>query len=200
MGKSRADNAIADVVMANCRDLNCAESPESQVTSYIGIGSNLQDPQKQCHLAVRHLSALPDSHLSNVSSLYISDPLGPRDQPRYLNAVAELVTQLKPHDLLDCLQAIEQKLGRVRSRRWGERTVDLDLLLYGECCIESERLSVPHPGISERAFVLLPLLEIAPAIDLPGLGLASDFLKTAQQFDIARYAAAPQSQGGPIET
>ena len=112
---------------------------------YIGLGSNLAEPQQQLRCALMALDALPDSRLVAVSSLYASDPLGPADQPRYNNAVAALDTSLAPLQLLDALQAIEQAQGRERkAERWGPRTLDLDILLFGQRLIDEPRLTVPH--------------------------------------------------------
>ncbi len=136
---------------------------------YIGLGSNLAEPQQQLRCALMALDALPDSRLVAVSSLYASDPLGPADQPRYNNAVAALDTSLAPLQLLDALQAIEQAQGRERkAERWGPRTLDLDILLFGQRLIDEPRLTVPHYPLPARAFVLYPLAEIAPAgLQLP---------------------------------
>ena len=131
--------------------------------AYIGLGSNLAEPLQQLQQAVQALAALPQSQLAALSSFYASDPLGPADQPRYVNAVAALDTALEPLALLDALQRIEQEQGRVRkAERWGPRTLDLDILLLGDLRIDSERLSVPHYHMHARAFVLYPLAEIAP--------------------------------------
>ena len=131
---------------------------------YIGLGSNLADPQKQLRGALQALADLPQSSLAAVSSLYASDPLGPADQPRYVNAVAALDTSLAPLDLLDALQRIEQAQGRERkAERWGPRTLDLDILLFGDRLIAEPRLQVPHYHLQARAFVLYPLAEVAPA-------------------------------------
>lgn len=135
---------------------------------YIGLGSNLSDPQQQIQLAVAALSDINNSELSAISSLYFSRPMGPQDQPDYMNAVAALTTELSPLALLDELQAIENKAGRVRKdNRWGARILDLDILLFGEQVINNERLTVPHYGLELREFVLLPLAEIAPQLILP---------------------------------
>ncbi|MDH0338783.1 2-amino-4-hydroxy-6-hydroxymethyldihydropteridine diphosphokinase [Pseudomonas otitidis] len=135
---------------------------------YIGLGSNLSDPANQLRNALAALAALPGTQLSAVSSLYSSDPLGPPDQPRYSNAVAALDTDLAPLDLLDALQAIELSQGRVRKdERWGPRTLDLDILLFGQRQIDEPRLQVPHYHMHARAFVLYPLAEIAPDLQLP---------------------------------
>ncbi len=132
--------------------------------AYIGLGSNLADPQQQLRGALQALAELPQSNLAAVSSLYASDPLGPADQPRYVNAVAALDTSLAPLDLLDALQRIELAQGRERkAERWGPRTLDLDILLFGDRLIAEPRLQVPHYHLQARAFVLYPLAEIAPA-------------------------------------
>ena len=128
---------------------------------YIALGSNLQEPARQLCLAVTAVSQLPDSHIERVSSTYRSAAVGPGAQPDYLNAVLRLGTRLGPLKLLDALQQIEQSQGRVRGERWGARTLDLDILLYGDSQIDSERLTIPHPAMRQRNFVLYPLAEIA---------------------------------------
>ncbi len=131
---------------------------------YIGLGSNLAEPRQQLRGALDALARIPNSQLAVVSSLYLSDPLGPADQPRYNNAVAALDTSLSPLALLDALQAIERAQGRERkAERWGPRTLDLDILLFGNRLISEPRLTVPHYHMHARAFVLYPLAEIAPA-------------------------------------
>lgn len=134
---------------------------------YIGMGANLGDPLLTLQEAAAALQQHPDLHQVRCSSFYSSSPMGPADQPDYVNAVVAAETSLPPHDLLDLLQHIEQQFGRVRVRHWGERTLDLDLLLYADESIHTERLTVPHPGLTERDFVLLPLLELAPDLKLP---------------------------------
>ncbi len=134
---------------------------------YIALGSNLATPVQQLENALQALQQLPHSQLAAVSHFYQSKPLGPQDQPDYVNAVACLTTALAPLDLLDQLQRIEQEQGRVRLRRWGERTLDLDILLYGDEIIQSERLTVPHYDMQHREFVIVPLYEIAPNLTLP---------------------------------
>ena len=134
---------------------------------YIALGSNLANPQAQLTAALQALNALSDSRLMAVSSFYQSQPLGPQDQPDYVNAVACLETSLAPLALLDELQRIEHEQGRVRLRRWGERTLDLDILLYADHIIQSERLTVPHYDMHQREFVIIPLVEIAPHLVLP---------------------------------
>lgn len=140
----------------------------ARVRCFVGVGSNLGDPVSQAKEAIQALAELPDSQLVLCSGLYCSRPMGPADQPDYVNAVAQLETGLAPLALLDALQAIEQHHGRTRkSERWGPRTLDLDLLLYGKQVIDCPRLIVPHYGMKQREFVLYPLHEIAPQLILP---------------------------------
>jgi 2-amino-4-hydroxy-6-hydroxymethyldihydropteridine diphosphokinase len=135
---------------------------------YIGLGSNLATPLAQLRSAFKALAALPHSHLHGQSPFYASDPLGPADQPRYVNAVAALDTALSPLQLLDALQAIEQEQGRMRkAERWGPRTLDLDILLFGDRQLDEPRLCVPHYHMHARAFVLYPLADLAPELRLP---------------------------------
>ena len=136
---------------------------------YIGMGSNLAEPTEQLRSAVQALAQLPQSTLAGVSAFYQSDSLLP-GQPRYTNAVAAIDSTLAPLALLDALQAIELDQGRERHERWGPRTLDLDLLLYGDAVIDAPGLRVPHPHLHERAFALLPLVEIAPNAHIPGVG------------------------------
>lgn len=138
---------------------------------YLGLGANLDAPLQQLQQAVNALMQLPHSQLAAVSSFYGSKPMGPQDQPDYVNAVAALDTQLAPEDLLDALQRIELEQGRQRKdERWGPRTLDLDILLYGEAVLATPRLTVPHYGLHQREFVVYPLLELAPDLQVPGLG------------------------------
>lgn len=135
---------------------------------FIALGSNQDDPQAQVRRAFRELEQLPRSQLQACSSLYRSAPLGPQDQPAFINAVAMLDTRLSPHELLDALQAIEQRAGRVRkAERWGPRILDLDLLLYAEQMMDTPRLQVPHYHMHARSFVLYPLAELAADLIMP---------------------------------
>lgn len=134
---------------------------------YIALGSNLNMPIQQLKLAIQAMADLPDTEIKKVSSLYQSQPLGPQDQPDYVNAVACLETGLSPLALLDALQNIENEQGRIRLRRWGERTLDLDILLYDNQIIHNERLTVPHYDMQNREFVIVPLYEISPELILP---------------------------------
>ncbi|MBD8496477.1 2-amino-4-hydroxy-6-hydroxymethyldihydropteridine diphosphokinase [Pseudomonas syringae] len=134
--------------------------------AYIGLGSNLAEPAAQLRHALEALQRLPGSLLAGTSSFYVSDSMLP-GQPRYTNAVAALDTDLAPLALLDALQAIELDQGRERLERWGPRTLDLDILLFGEHLIDVPRLQVPHYHMHARAFVLYPLAELAPGLQLP---------------------------------
>ena len=135
---------------------------------YIGIGANLNDPAKQVRTAINSIGQINETTLIDSSSLYQSVPMGPQDQPDYVNAVAKVETLLAAEDLLDSLQSIENQQGRIRkSERWGPRIIDLDIITFGNKTINSKRLTVPHYGIRERNFVLLPLKEIAPDFSLP---------------------------------
>lgn len=137
---------------------------------YVGIGSNLDDPIAHVRRAFDDLSVLRNTVLIAHSSLYRSEPVGPAGQPDYINAAASLMTRLNPADLLSALQGIEIAHGRERNgERWGPRTLDLDLLVYGRETADGPRLTLPHPRIAERNFVLLPLEEIAPELQVPGL-------------------------------
>lgn len=136
-------------------------------TVFIGLGANLGEAEAALRSAVTALGALPDSRLDGLSSLYRSAPVGPAGQDDYLNAVARIETRLPPHALLKALQGIEDAHGRVRQERWGPRTLDLDLLLYGNDRITTSDLAVPHPELGNRNFVVIPLLEVAPGAALP---------------------------------
>jgi 2-amino-4-hydroxy-6-hydroxymethyldihydropteridine diphosphokinase len=153
----------------------------ADVLAFVGLGSNLDGPAGQLRRALLELADLPHTRLIRHSPLYGSTPLGPPDQPDYVNAVAMLQTSLDAHSLLDELQAVEQRHGRERADRWGPRTLDLDLLLYGDELIDSPRLQVPHPQMHRRAFVLVPLNDLAPDLELPGLGPLLDYLPDMQE-------------------
>lgn len=159
-----------------------------QTTSaYIGLGSNLGEPIKQLELARIAIQNLDDVEETALSGLYSSPPMGPSDQPDYVNAVMAVKTWLAPHTLLKGLQTIENAQGRVRvGERWGPRTLDLDILLYGEEMIITANLTVPHIGIAERAFVLYPLADIAPDIEVPGRGSLNFLLSQCQKGGLRR--------------
>ena len=143
----------------------------SWTPAYVALGSNLDDPCAQVGRAFDALATLPDTRMVARSPSYRSAPLGPVSQPDFVNAVAGLLTQLAPRALLDALKSLEAALGREAPVvRWGPRRIDLDLLVHGAARVEEPGLSVPHPGLAERAFVLLPLADVAPDLEVPGLG------------------------------
>ena len=145
--------------------------------AYVGIGSNLDDPPSQVQEAFAALLELPRSGFARCSPLYRSAPMGPADQPDFVNAVAVVLTLLGPHELLRELQAIEQARGRRRETpRWGPRIVDLDLLVMGNIRMEEPGITIPHPRIAERNFVLFPLADLAPGLLVPGLGSVQKLL------------------------
>lgn len=154
-------------------------------TVYLGLGANLNAPRKQIHAAVAALKALEDVEFVCVSHDYASKPMGPQDQPDYVNAVACVKTALMPEQLLDLTQAIELEHGRVRKeQRWGPRTLDIDILLFGNDVIDTPRLTVPHYGLTEREFVVYPLFEIAPTLVLPNNQSLADITKTLPLNDL----------------
>ena len=138
--------------------------------AYIGLGSNLGERESMIRQALEALSLLPETDLVRASSLYDTEPVGDVDQPNFLNAVAQVETDLSASQLLWNLQLIEKRLGRERTRRWGPRVIDLDLLLYGDEIIEDDALRVPHPELTRRAFVLVPLVELDPMLVHPVTG------------------------------
>lgn len=135
--------------------------------AYLGLGANLNAPLAQLQAALKRLHESSQVQLLACSSFYASKPMGPQDQPDYVNAVAAIQTDLTPNALLTLVQQIELEAGRVRGRRWGERPLDIDILLYDDVCMTSDILSIPHPGLEKREFVLIPLAEIAPELCLP---------------------------------
>ncbi len=145
--------------------------------AYIGLGSNLNLPIKQILSARQDIVNLDGVEEIAFSSLYSSAPMGPQDQPDYINAAMAIKTILPPLDLLHALQKIELAHGRIRERRWGARTLDLDLLIYGDQQMNTPELTVPHPGVTERAFVLCPLYDCNPELVIPGKGLISEWVK-----------------------
>ena len=132
------------------------------VIAYIGLGANLGDPRRQLEQALALIAALPEVEVLKVSTFYRNPPLGPPDQPWYVNAVAQVRTRLAPEELFRALCQVEVALGRVRGEKWGPRLIDLDLLLYNGEIMEGPDLVLPHPEMHRRAFVLVPLVEIAP--------------------------------------
>ncbi len=157
--------------------------------AYIGLGANLGDPEKQIDAAIAALEAVPGIRLLRRSSLYRSAPLGNDCQPDFINAVAEIQTELAPRVLLEALLEIEQGLGRRRSFANAPRTLDLDLLIYGQIVIDEPGLQVPHPRMHTRAFVLAPLAEIAPETAIPGFGAIAPLLAACAEQVIEKLAA-----------
>ena len=162
-------------------------------TAYIGLGSNLDHPRQQLKNALAELDFLDNTALLAASSLYCSPPMGPVDQPDYINAVAQVETMLLPLQLLEAMQGVEQVHHRIRRRHWGERTLDLDLLLYDDLEMLTPQLQIPHPGITQRAFVLMPLLEIAAQTVIPGKGPAQDYLQNLQDQTIVKIEGPTSS-------
>ncbi len=164
----------------------------ASLVAYIGLGANLGDPQQALRDALNALRALPQTRIDAISSFYLSAPVDAGGDD-YVNAVARVQTALTPHALLAGLQAIEHEFGRERPFRNAPRTLDLDLLLYGDLTIHDNTLDVPHPRMMARAFVLLPLLELDAGIQVPGQGRASDFLPVVREQQIRRLAENPQA-------
>jgi 2-amino-4-hydroxy-6-hydroxymethyldihydropteridine diphosphokinase len=156
--------------------------------AFIGLGSNQRDPRGQIETAVAELDALPHTRVVKRSSLYRTAPVGYEAQPDFVNAVAQLETGMPAERLLAEMQDIEKRHGRERPFRNAPRTLDLDLLLFGELQMESEKLVVPHPRMHERAFVLEPLVEIAPDVVIPGAGPAKERLQACAGQDVERIA------------
>lgn len=155
--------------------------------AYVGLGSNLDSPVRQLESAFELLAKIPRSRLVQRSALYRSAPLGGVEQPDFVNAVATMLTQLTAGELLLELQRIEQARGRERGAvRWGPRVLDLDLLVYSNQEIDEDQLTVPHPGIGERNFVLLPLEEVAPELVIPGLGPLANISVSGSASEISR--------------
>ena len=158
------------------------------VAAYIGLGANLDDPAAQVELAMDELARLPESRLTARSSLYASAPVGYAEQPDFINAVAVLETRLSPRALLEAMLGIEHHHGRNRTFRNAPRTLDLDLLLYGDAHFHEANLTLPHPRMHERAFVLQPLIEIDPRAEIPGRGPAAALLAACRAQRVERLA------------
>jgi 2-amino-4-hydroxy-6-hydroxymethyldihydropteridine diphosphokinase len=154
--------------------------------AFIALGSNLDGPAAHVARALREIAALPDTELVRTSSFYESPPVGYSAQPHFINAVAEIETSLAPRALLDQLLRVEQDHGRRRQFPNSPRTLDLDIVLYGEQAIREPGLTIPHPRMHERAFVVVPLVEIAPEAPIPGRGMARDLLNTVDAQSVVR--------------
>jgi 2-amino-4-hydroxy-6-hydroxymethyldihydropteridine diphosphokinase len=146
------------------------------IIAFVGIGSNLEDPTSRCREAFRRLDTVPGIRVLRCSSLYRTAPVGPQDQPWFINAVAEIRTDLPPRKLFEALKEIEGKMGRVDGPRWGPRVIDLDILLLGQRVVVEEGLVIPHPELHRRRFVLEPLCELASHVIHPGFGISSSGL------------------------
>ena len=158
--------------------------------AYVSLGSNLDDPRAQVERAFAALGSLPGSQLVARSSLYRSPPLGPVAQPDFVNAVAGMLTTLDPRSMLAELKGLEERLGRERPVvQWGPRRIDLDLLVHDATRIDEPGFRLPHAGIAERAFVLVPLAEIAPDLDVPGLGRVRTLANRVDRAGLERIAA-----------
>jgi 2-amino-4-hydroxy-6-hydroxymethyldihydropteridine diphosphokinase len=142
--------------------------------AYIALGSNLDGPREQVLSAYEHIGRLPATRLEARSRLYATRPMGPQDQPDFINGAAGVLTQLEPKVLLESLLEIERQMGRVRREQWGPRLIDLDLVWMVGAVIHEPGLIVPHPGVSSRNFVLYPLSDIAPTLDIPGHGRVAE--------------------------
>lgn len=166
--------------------------------AFIGLGANLNHPMAQIERALAAIAALPDTELLRRSGFYGSRPMGPPDQPDYVNAVAQVGTRLSPEELLTALLAIERRQGRERSpaQRNGPRTLDLDLLLHGDAVRADPALTLPHPGAHSRDFVLVPLAEIAPDLVIPGHGRVRDLLPDCTGHGVRRLACAAAAVAG----
>jgi 2-amino-4-hydroxy-6-hydroxymethyldihydropteridine diphosphokinase len=147
--------------------------------AYVGIGSNLESPRDRVLEAFERMAALPTTRLALRSQLYLARPMGPQNQPDFVNAAAGLLTQLTARELLNGLLGIERTMGRDRQERWGPRVIDLDLLWMVDSALEEPGLTVPHPGVSMRNFVLYPLADIAPTIKIPRVGKVLDLKRDA---------------------
>ncbi len=152
------------------------------IRCYLGLGSNLRSPQRQLKQAIHQLKKLPRSVITHLSRVYYSQPCGVRAQPPYYNMVLEIYTSLPAKRLLYCCQQIENKQQRLRKKRWGARTLDIDLLLYGVVCVDQPNLIVPHPQMIKRDFVLAPLLEISPDIRLPNGEYIASYYKNCETY------------------
>jgi 2-amino-4-hydroxy-6-hydroxymethyldihydropteridine diphosphokinase len=142
------------------------------IIAYIGVGSNLEEPLRQCRLALQNIAAVNDTRMLRTSSFYLTEPIGVTEQNQFVNAVAEIRTDLSPRALLNALKDIEQQMGRRESLRWGPRIIDLDIILYGQNIVNESGLVIPHPEFHKRRFVLVPLCEISSYMIHPAFGIS----------------------------
>ena len=169
--------AVRAAVVAQAEHPKQPNPDGSPMLTWLGLGANLQQPQAQLNQAIERISQTTGIEVLQVSSFYKTPPWGDEDQPDFINAVVNIETDLQPLALLRQMQAIENDMGRVRKdRRWGPRLIDIDVLLYGNQSIQSNELVLPHPRMHERAFVLMPLCELDPSTEIPGLGKVDGLL------------------------
>lgn len=154
------------------------------IPAYVGIGSNLNDPLNNVRNAFTALTQVERTRVLKTSRIFRTAPLGPIDQPHFYNAAAGLLTQLPPLKLLRSLKALEHQLGREVTVRWGPRVIDFDLLVYGAVVVQTDELTLPHPGLLQRAFALLPLAEVAPELQLRGSARMADLAATCDRTGI----------------
>ena len=154
------------------------------VVAYISVGSNLNNPYQQVKSAIGKLKIADNIYIETISGWYLSDPVGPKNQSRYVNGVIKISTRLSPNQLLKKLHEIEDAHGRIRNVRWGPRTLDLDILLYGSRMINTKKLTIPHPEMKIRNFVLTPLADIEPDLVLPDGSILSSLLENNQLKEI----------------
>ncbi|MDF1757919.1 MAG: 2-amino-4-hydroxy-6-hydroxymethyldihydropteridine diphosphokinase [Legionellaceae bacterium] len=168
-------------------------------TCYLSLGSNLKSPKRQLQIAIDNLRRVKNTRISKISSLYFNPPVGVKSQPMFYNLVIEINTTLPAHELLKYCKNIEKKQGRVSKKRWGARTIDVDILLYGNKKLSTPNLIIPHPQMLKRDFVLIPLLEILPKITLPCGKIITDDTSSSQQvldsdlFNWKRYRSPSNS-------
>lgn len=163
----------------------------ARTTAFVALGANLGDPREQVERGIEALRHLPGTQFVRASSLYRSAPVGYADQPDFVNAVAEVTTTLSPRALLDALLALERRHGRVREFPNAPRTLDLDIIAYGACEVNEPELKIPHPRMHERAFVVVPLAEIAPLFEVPGRGLARDLVARVDMASVTKLENGP---------
>lgn len=157
------------------------------IDAYIGLGSNLSNPQVQVTKALQELDTIAHTTLVEHSSLYLSKPMGPSDQPEFINAVAKIATRLSAEDLLSALQNIEENHQRQRKdQRWGPRTLDLDIILFGDQQIKNKRLEIPHYGVAKREFVLIPLQELQADLIIPGKGAIAELIEQLPPYSLKK--------------
>ena len=154
------------------------------VVAYISVGSNLNNPYQQVKSAIGKLKIADNIYIETISGWYLSDPVGPKNQSRYVNGVIKISTRLSPNQLLKKLHEIEDAHGRIRNVRWGPRTLDLDILLYGSRMMNTKKLTIPHPEMKIRNFVLTPLADIEPDLILPDGSILSSLLENNQLKDV----------------